>query len=78
MGLAHLLVNGDVASLVLFGGLGVWAFAEHPADQRPRAGLDAARGRDRSRRHPAPAITLVVFAVIVAMHGWLGYWPFPR
>ncbi len=25
---AHLLVNGDVASLVLFGGLGVWAIAE--------------------------------------------------
>jgi hypothetical protein len=23
-------------------------------------------------------ITLVVYAVIAAIHGWLGYWPFPR
>ena len=26
---AHLLVNGDVASLVLFGWMGLWALAEH-------------------------------------------------
>lgn len=73
---AHLLVNGDAASLVLFGWMGLWAVASILT-------IDA-----QEARGPAPAasvagdvrllvITLVVFAVIVAIHTWLGYPPFP-
>jgi uncharacterized membrane protein len=75
---AHLIVNGDLASLVLFGGLGLWAVAE--------IGLINAREPAWTPPPPGPAsgdlrlvlITLVVYAVIAAVHAWLGYWPFPR
>lgn len=74
---AHLLVNGDVASLVLFGWMGAWAVASIAA-------IDA-----QDPVKPAPAasvagdvrlvlITLVVFAVIAFIHTWLGYYPFPQ
>lgn len=75
--LAHLLVNGDWASIVLFGTLGLWAVLEMIVINR------AAPGWER----PAPGtlagdlrlivITLVVYGVITAIHAWLGYWPFP-
>jgi uncharacterized membrane protein len=74
---AHLLVNGDLASLLLFGGLGLWAAAS--------VRLINAREPDWVRPEPGPAsgdlrlavITVVVYAVIAAVHSWLGYWPFP-
>ena len=75
---AHLLVNGDLASLVLFGGLGLWAAAS--------VAVINAGEPDWTRPAPGPvsgdirllAITAVVFAVIAGVHAWLGYWPFPR
>ena len=76
--LAHLLVNGDVASVLLFGGMLLWAGAEiavinanAPAWVRPVPG--PASGDIR-----LVVITLVVFGVIVAIHSGLGYPPFPR
>jgi uncharacterized membrane protein len=75
---AHLLVNGDRASLVLFGWMGLWAVAEmalisarEPAWVRPATGTVAGDVR-------WVVITLVVFGVIVAVHAWLGYPPFPH
>lgn len=72
---AHLLVNGDLASLLLFGGLGVWAVAEIVA-------INAAGPWDR----PAPgriagdlinlAVALVLYAAIAGVHIWLGHNPF--
>ncbi len=73
---AHLLVNGDLASLVLFGGLGTWAVVtmvmiDGAADWiPPTPGPVAAEVR-------LGLITLVTFGVIVAIHTWLGYPPFP-
>lgn len=71
---AHLLVNGDVASLVLFGGLGLWAVAEIALINR---------GQPDWQRPDAPATTrgnlalvgqsIVFFAVAWAVHAWLGY-----
>jgi len=73
---AHLLVNGDVASIILFGGLGVWALISmflinraEGAWERPAAG--AVMGDIRLL-----VISAVVFAVIVGIHIWLGYNPF--
>lgn len=74
---AHLLVNGDLASLVLFGALGLWALGSMPL-------VSAAEG-PWQRPAPGPVsgdirlvvITLVAFAAIGAVHGWLGHWPFP-
>lgn len=77
-GVAHLLVNGDRASVVLFGALLAWALvamvgssARDGAWQRPPKG--DTRGLIRHL-----AITLVVFAVIVGIHGpLLGVRPIP-
>mgnify|MGYP001824689998 CR=1 FL=1 len=74
---AHLLVNGDAASLILFGGLTLWALAE--------IAIINARDPDWQRPEPGPVsgdvrlavITLVLYGVISWIHAWLGYWPFP-
>jgi uncharacterized membrane protein len=75
---AHLLVNGDRPSLLLFGWLGVWAVAEmllisarEPVWVRPQPGTTAGTVRWL-------VISIVVFAAITAVHAWLGYWPFPQ
>ena len=76
-GVAHLLVNSDAASLVLFGGMILWALAEmtlinrtEPAPERYKDG--SLKGDIR-----LVLIGLVVFAVIAGIHTWLGYYPFP-
>ena len=50
--LAHLLVNGDEASLILFGWMAVWALGQHGADQLQRAGMGAS-GAGAVERRPA-------------------------
>jgi len=72
---AHLLVNGDLASVALFGGLLGWAVLEV---------IVINRSQDWVRPEPGPAkkdiilviITLVMFAVIAGIHMWLGVSPF--
>jgi uncharacterized membrane protein len=74
---AHLLVNGDLPSLVLFGGLGLWAIATivviNRAEPAPEPFTDGTTQGDVKLL----VISAVVFAVIVGIHTWLGYWPFP-
>ncbi|AUH34969.1 NnrU family protein [Paracoccus tegillarcae] len=73
---AHLLVNGDLPSLALFGGLLAWALLEMAVLNRAEP--------DWTPAHPAPfrkegmAIvgTLLVFGVVALIHTWLGYNPF--
>jgi Predicted membrane protein len=76
-GVAHLLVNSDTASLVLFGGMIVWAFAEmtliNRAESAPAAYKDGSLAGDIR----LVLISLVVFAAIAGIHIWLGYNPFP-
>ena len=71
---AHLLVNGDAASLLLFGGLLVWAVLEvviinrqdgKPPLKKPQPSLP--------REFAAIAITLLIYGVTAYLHGWLGY-----
>lgn len=73
---AHLLVNGDLASLVLFGGLLAWAVAEVVLINRAGA---AGPARPKPIRGDLAALgaTAVVFAGIALVHWWLGYSPFP-
>ena len=76
--LAHLLVNGDLASIVLFGALLVWAVMAMIGTNK--------RDGKRAEHPPANAHGLIihiaaglaVFGVITYIHGWmLGVWTFP-
>ncbi|KMK66352.1 NnrU family protein [Puniceibacterium sp. IMCC21224] len=72
---AHLLVNGDLASIALFGTMLIWAQAEIALINR---------AEPWRRPEPGPAkkdiilvvITLVMFGLIAAIHTWLGVSPF--
>lgn len=74
---AHLLVNGDVPSFVLFGGLLVWALVEMVVINRADPGwtpsLDSVPASKEIR---AAAGAVVVFLVVGLIHMWLGYNPF--
>ena len=71
----HLLVNGDVPSFILFGGLLIWAQAEivvinaqdGPWTPPPRAAM---------RKEVTYIVAAVVLmGVIMVIHNWLGYQP---
>ena len=74
---AHLLVNGDLASIVLFGGLLAWAVAEVIVINRAQREWTRPEWGGTSAEAKAVVGTVVVFAVIAGIHAWLGYWPFP-
>lgn len=76
--LSHLLVRGDTASAVLFGGLGLWAVISIP--------LISARQGPWTRPEPGPVvgdirllvIAAALYAVIVLIHWQIfGLYPFP-
>ena len=74
--LAHLLVNGDLASVVLFGGILAWAVADLILTNRMEpVWLRPAAGPVRNDLIYLVAAGLG-FAVIVYIHTWLGYPPF--
>lgn len=73
--LAHLLVNGDLASIILFGGLLAWAVLDMILINKMEP--------DWTRPAKGPLLNDVIyvlasaalFAAIVFVHGRLGYWP---
>ena len=74
--LAHLLVNGDLASVVLFGGLLAWAVVEviviNRAEPRSARTVTASMSIEIGTVLGA----LVVFGAIAWAHNWLGVWPY--
>lgn len=75
--LAHLLVNGDLASIVLFGGLLAWAVGSVILINRAQRDWTPPPAAGRARYIRLCVITLVMFAVITGLHVLLGVWPFP-
>lgn len=73
---AHLLVNGDLASIILFGGLLAWAVGSVIVINRAGPWVRPKPG-DAKKDILLVVITLVLFAVMTAIHAWLGVWPFP-
>jgi uncharacterized membrane protein len=74
--IAHLLVNGDLASLILFGGLGAWAVASMAALNARDGPWTPPTTGTRAGDIRLVLISAVVFVVIAAIHTWLGYPPF--
>ena len=74
--MAHLLVNGDTPSLVLFGGLLVWALAEMVVINRAEPGWTPPQKGSIAKDAMFLVISLVLLAVIGLVHSWLGYNPF--
>jgi hypothetical protein len=73
---AHLLANGDWASVVLFGGMLIWAVvsialinAQNPVWEKP---APAPKGKEIG----AAFGSLLVYGVIAYIHILLGYMPF--
>ena len=73
---AHLLVNGDVASLILFGGMAIWALLSIVAINRSTVWVPPTNGRGIKGDAMNVAGTLILFVLIAMIHLWLGYSPF--
>jgi len=74
---AHLLVNGDLPSLVLFGGLLVWAIVQVIVLKRTTDGPEAPKDHyPKDKEIKAVVATVIVFVVVAGVHTWLGYIPF--
>lgn len=70
-GVAHLLLNGDNRSLVLFGGLAVWAIVEIVAINRREGPWVKEQAPPWSTDIATLVITVVVIAVVVYIHPWI-------
>lgn len=71
---AHLLVNGDLASFILFGGLLAWAVVEVIVINRSQPGWTP-KPTKPGRNLPALGAAVVTLVVIMLIHNWLGYTP---
>lgn len=76
--LAHLLVNGDVASIVLFGGMLAWAVGSVIMINRAEGPYTRPTDVGTWKREGITFISaLVAYAVIGGIHMMLGVSPFP-
>ena len=77
--LAHLLVNGDLASILLFGGMLAWAVVAMIGSSRRDGAWERPAKGTRAGLIRHVVVTVAVFAVIVGIHGpLLGVYTFPR
>lgn len=74
---AHLLVNGDLASILLFGGLLAWAVSEVILINKSEPDWTPPAPAPKKKLITNGVITLVVFFIVTFLHNWLGVWPFP-
>ncbi|XDA97779.1 NnrU family protein [Sulfitobacter sp. LCG007] len=75
--LAHLLVNGDLAAIILFGGLLAWAVVEVIVINRSEPVWTPPPAAGTATYIRLAAITVVLLIVIGYIHIWLGHYPFP-
>lgn len=74
--MAHLLVNGDLPSFVLFGGLLLWAVAQIALVNRNTTWSPPAGPFPIRKEIMAVAGAIIVMAVVGIIHGWVGPPPF--
>lgn len=73
--LAHLLVNVDWPSIVLFGGLGAWSIAEVVLINRQTSWERPVSGGVK-RDFALIGVVLVMYGLIAGVHIWTGHNPF--
>ena len=73
---AHLLVNGDTASIVLFGGLLLWALCAMALITAQEGVYDPPAKAPARKEVTTAIMTLVVFSGVAGIHMLLGYFPF--
>lgn len=69
----HLLANGDLISMLLFGGILAWAVIEVILINRAEPGGSPAKPAVMRKEFTFAAATLVVFGLAAWVHGLLGY-----
>lgn len=74
--IAHLLVNGDLAAIILFGGLLAWAVGSVILINRAEPHWVAPPAAGAKTYIRLAVITLVMLIVITGIHYWLGVNPF--
>jgi len=74
---AHLLVNGDLASIILFGGLLAWAVAEVIVINRSEPEWQPGPKGTIAKDGMFFAASIVLLGVIGYLHGMIGPSPFP-
>lgn len=76
-GIGHLLANGESRSIVLFGGLALWAVVEIVLINRREGAWSRPEPAPRKKDVIAVIGGVVVYGVIAALHQWLfGFSPF--
>ena len=73
---AHLLVNGDLASLILFGGLGLWALLEIVVINRAEGPWEPNPKGTVAKDGMFFAISVLLVGVIGYIHTFFGLTPF--
>ena len=74
--LAHLVVNGSLAGLILFGGMAAWAVAAILLINARQPGWSPPARKPGPRDAVAAGVVLVVYVVVGLIHLWLGVNPF--
>lgn len=72
---AHILVNGDMPSFVLFGGLLIWAVAEMVVINRSEPQLPDTRPHSWTAEAKVFGASFVTLVIIMIIHYLLGYQP---
>jgi uncharacterized membrane protein len=72
---AHLLVNGDVKSFVLFGGLLIWAVVEIVVINRQDGPWTPPPRAPAKKEVTTVIIAVVAMVVVMLIHNWLGVQP---
>lgn len=77
--IAHLLSNGDIRSVILFGGLGIWALIEMPLINRREGEWVKPQAPAVGVELRGVAIAAAVYVVLVFLHPYFaGVSPMPR
>jgi uncharacterized membrane protein len=72
---AHLLVNGDLAAVLLFGGMLAWAVVSVILINRAEPEWTPPAPGPVRKEYTAAIATVVVVGVVMAIHNWLGVQP---